>query len=245
METNIKHAVVTGGTRGIGKKIVETLIQNNYFVDFTYINSQSAANELTQKYEGKCRATKVDGSNPQEVKEYMELVKDKGNTTVLINNAGITINSLLKDSSVEDIEKIMKTNLGGVIHFCTEAIPQMLKEKKGDIINISSLASQNIRAGNGLYGMSKSAIERYSEGLALEMARFNIATNIISPGYVETDIIKNLICNPEEKKKILKSIPLRKFTQEQDIADAIVFLLSRKPMLIGANLPIGGGGQLA
>ena len=246
MENKIKEkAVVTGGTRGIGKTIVENLIKEGYFVEFTYLNSKSNSDLLEEEFKGYCRGTRVDGSNKNEVKNFIEKISaDDIPVTVLINNAGITKNFLIKDGTWEDYKDTMDTNLGGTFNFCKEIMPQMIRARKGDIINISSLATKNIRMGNGFYGASKLAVERFSKSLALESARLNIMVNVVAPGFVETDIIKDIIQDKKAKIELLKQIPLRRFTKPQEVADAVLFLLKRTPILIGAVIPVGGGGQL-
>lgn len=246
MEIKFKgRAIVTGGTRGIGRVIVENLIKEEYFVDFTFLNSRNDSDTLEEEFKGYCRGTRVNGGNRDEVRRYIEEISEDGNPiTVLVNNAGITKNALIKDGTWEEYKDTMDTNVGGTFNFCKEVIPQMIKAHRGDIINISSLATGNIRVGNGFYGTSKSAIERFSKSLALESARLNIAVNVVAPGFVETDIIKDIIQDPKARIELLKQIPLRKFTKPQEVAEVILFLIRRTPLLIGAVIPVGGGGQL-
>jgi len=246
MEINFKgRAIVTGGTRGIGRIIVENLIKEGYFVDFTYLNSKDDSDALEEEFKGYCRGTKVNGSNRDEVKKYIEEIsEDDNHIKVLVNNAGITKNALIKDGTWEEYKDTIDTNLGGTFNFCKEIMPQMIKARGGDVINISSLATGNIRMGNGFYGASKCAIERFSKSLALESARLNIAVNVVAPGFVETDIIKDIIQDQKARVELLKQIPLRRFTKPQEVAEAVLFLIRRTPLLIGAVIPVGGGGQL-
>ncbi|WP_338553880.1 SDR family oxidoreductase [Paenibacillus sp. KS-LC4] len=239
----VKRAVVTGGTRGIGKVITERLIAAGYFVDFTFVQSYEHAEELERRYAGKCRGAKVDSRHPEEVRKYIENISSAEPITVLVNNAGITFNALAKEGTWEDFQDTLNINLGGSFHFCKELIPQMNRARNGDIIMISSLASDNVRVGNAYYGTSKAAVNRFTETLAIELARMNIACNIISPGFVETDLVKELLTD-EKRRELLKEIPLRRFTLPEEVADAVMFLLGRKPLLIGANIPLGGGGHL-
>lgn len=246
MEIDFKgRAIVTGGTRGIGRTIVENLIKEGYYVDFTYLNSKNDSESLEKEFKGYCRGTKVNGCNRIEVNKYIEEISKEDNPiTVLINNAGITKNAFIKDGTWEDYKDTLDTNLGGTFNFCKELMPQMIKARKGDIVNISSLATGNIRMGNGFYGTSKSAIERFSKSLAIESARLNIAVNVVAPGFVETDIIKDIIQDQKARIELLKQIPLRRFTKPQEVAEAVLFLIRRTPLLIGAVIPVGGGGQL-
>ncbi|MCL1702979.1 SDR family NAD(P)-dependent oxidoreductase [Lysinibacillus sp. Bpr_S20] len=242
---NSKRALVTGGSRGIGRVIVKQLIEEGYFVNFTFLNSEKEAKSLETEHPNRCQGDKVNGCSPYEVNEYLKTICDENNPiTVLINNAGITRDSLVKDSDWVDFKETLDTNLGGCFNFCRSILPYMIKARKGDIINISSLASDNVRIGNAFYGTSKIAINRFSENLALEMARFNIAVNVIAPGFVETDLIKDHL-DLKTRKELLKQIPIRRFTKSEEIAEAVILLLSRKPLLIGATLPVGGGGHLS
>lgn len=215
-------------------------------MEFTYLNSAEGALELEGQYPGKCRGSQVDGGNENEVKEYVKRISDNPGSRIvlLVNNAGITQDVLIKDSKWSDYERTMNSNLGAAVNFCREVLPVMIKNRYGDIVNISSLASQNIRNGNAFYGTSKIAVERFSKSLALESVRFNVAVNVVAPGFVETDLIKGMIKDNTKKRELLKQIPRKKFTQPEEVADAVNFLISRKPLLIGAVLPLGGGGHL-
>lgn len=238
-----KKALVTGGSRGIGKVLVKQLIDEGYFVHFTFLNSldEKVFNDEYSKY---CEGRRVDGRNPLEVQDYInEISTDDSPITVLINNAGITRDNLIKDSCYEDLKETLDTNLGGCYNYSHAVLPYMIREKQGDIINISSLATQNIRNGNAFYGASKSAINRFSETLALEVARFNIAVNVVSPGFIETDLIKSQL-DPKKRRELLKQIPLKKFTKAEEVAQIVAFLLKRQPTLIGTIIPVGGGGHL-
>lgn len=241
-----KIAIVTGGTRGIGCTLVRKLIEVGFYVEFTYLNSAEGALELEGQYPGKCRGIQVDGGNENEVREYVKRITDDPGSRIvlLVNNAGITQDVLIKDSKWSDYERTMNSNLGATVNFCREVLPVMIRNRYGDIVNISSLASQNIRNGNAFYGTSKIAVERFSKSLALESVRFNVAVNVVAPGFVETDLIKGMIKDNTKKRELLKQIPRKKFTQPEEVADAVNFLISRKPLLIGAVLPLGGGGHL-
>jgi NAD(P)-dependent dehydrogenase (short-subunit alcohol dehydrogenase family) len=239
------RAVVTGGSRGIGLAIVEKLIHEGYFVEFTYLNSIECSELLQEKYLGACRGTRVDGSNPEEVRQYVnELYNSSEPVSLLVNNAGITKDLLVKDACWEDYKEIMEVNFGGVFNFCNLLLPRMMKQKYGDIINISSQACGNVRIGNSFYASSKCAIERFSKTLAIESIRFNVAVNIVAPGFVETDLVKAMLNDPKTKKDLLRQIPTRKFTKPEEVAEAVILLIKRQPLLIGVTIPIGGGAHL-
>ncbi|EFM11529.1 short-chain dehydrogenase/reductase SDR [Paenibacillus curdlanolyticus YK9] len=240
-----KRAIVTGATRGIGRMIAVRLIELGYFVEFTFIRSFEEAERLEQEYPGKCRGAQVDCRSQEQIDRYVQRIVEDGDSpvTVLINNAGITYDALVKEGVWEDFEETIATNLGGPFHFCHALIPHLIRARRGDIIMISSLASDNVRIGNAFYGTTKAALNRLSETLAAELARLNVAVNIISPGYVETELIGDKLTD-DKRRELLREIPLRRFTTADEVADGVEFLLGRKPLLIGANLPLGGGGHL-
>jgi 3-oxoacyl-[acyl-carrier protein] reductase len=122
-------------------------------------------------------------------------------------------------------------------------LPGMRRARFGDIVTISSLASRNVRVGNSLYGAAKVAVERFSETLAVECARSNIAVNVIAPGFVETEMTAEHL-DDRTRRDLLSRIPLRRFTASREIAEAVLMLVARKPLLIGAVVPVGGGGHL-
>jgi 3-oxoacyl-[acyl-carrier protein] reductase len=239
-----QRAIVTGATRGIGRVIAVRLMELGYFVEFTFIRSFEDAMRLEQEYEGRCRGMQVDSRSKEAIDEYVSRIAAFGDPIgVLVNNAGITYDSLVKDGNWDEFQETIETNLGGPFHFSRALIPHMVRARKGDIIMISSLASDNVRIGNAFYGTTKAALNRLSETLAAELARFNIAVNIISPGFVETELIGEKLTD-EKRRELLREIPIKRFTAAEEVADAVEFLLQRKPLLVGANLPLGGGGQL-
>ncbi|SFR57288.1 SDR family NAD(P)-dependent oxidoreductase [Anaeromicropila populeti] len=246
MEDKNKLAIVTGGSRGIGKAIVEKLIAEQYFVEFTYVSSKDEAANLEMTYPGKCKAALVDGKDSDQVDLFVKSVVEKhnGRIDLLVNNSGITQDVLIKDSTYNDYRNTFDNNVGATFNFSKTVLPVMMKNRYGNIINISSLATNNIRYGNAFYGTSKAAIERFSKSLALEAIRFNVAVNVIAPGFVETDLIKRMTEDMKTRKELISQIPRRKFTQPEEVADLVKFLADRKPLLIGAIIPLGGGGQL-
>ncbi len=234
----MKRVVVTGGTRGIGKAIVERLILEDYFVYFTYVNSDKEARELEELYHNKCKSAKVDGANTLEVETFINSILQEGTIDTLINNAGISNEALIEDVSWDTFIKVMHSNLGGVFNFSKAIMKSMRRNKYGNIINISSQASFNVRLGNAAYGTSKAAIDRFSNSLSMELARFNIAVNTISPSFVKTDMTNELF--EIKKNEIIKQIPSRRLTELIDVTDVVIFLLRRKPVFFGTNIPIGG-----
>ena len=240
----LECAVVTGGTRGIGRAIVERLIALGYFVEFTYINSSGLSEELEARFEGCCRGTRVDGSDSGAVYSFVADLLERSDVAALVNNAGITRDALIKDASWTTVNETFEVNFGSAFSFSTSLLKHMMQRRCGDIVMISSLAAVNVRQGNAFYGASKAALDRLTASLSFEAARFGVAVNTIAPGYVDTELIRDHL-DAAARRELLREIPLRRFTRPEEVADAVAFLLSRRPMLIGATLPIGGGGHIA
>jgi NAD(P)-dependent dehydrogenase (short-subunit alcohol dehydrogenase family) len=238
-----KIAIVTGGTRGLGRKITERLIESDYFVHFTYINSTELAEELYNKYPQSCKGTKVNGAQPEEVDKYIDDILSSGTVDTLINNAGVSSEGLITNLSWNDIQYDLNVNFGGVFNFSHAIMKSMIKNKYGNIINISSLAATNIRAGNSTYGISKSAIDRFSLALAQELARFNVAVNIISPSFFESDMTRSYLTE-DMLSEIKKNIPTKKLVRIEDVVDAVMCLCERKIRLYGVVLPISNGAHI-
>jgi 3-oxoacyl-[acyl-carrier protein] reductase len=236
------HAIVTGGSRGIGRAIVKRLANENFYVHFTYRTSQSYGLDLEQEFYGQCKGYCVDSSNSTAVIELVHQIERISPISLLVNNAAITTKNVAIDQfDWHDYKTVMDVNVGGIFNLCKAVIPGMRKVGKGDIINISSLSSFNIRKGNILSGASKAAVNRFSLGLAYECAPFNIAVNVVAPGYVETE---NKPFLEKNRRVTLENIPIHRITAKEEIADAIMMLVSRQPLLIGTIIPVGGGVHL-
>ena len=148
-------AIVTGGTRGIGRDIVRHLIEEGFFVHFTYLSSGENSKLLEDQFRGQCKGTSVDGCVEQNVRGYIaEIANDNQKIAVMVNNAGITVDYLIKDAEWVKYQKIFEVNVGGVFNFSRAVLPIMMKQRYGDIINISSLATHNIRMGNSFLWIS-------------------------------------------------------------------------------------------
>ena len=235
-------AIVTGGARGIGKAIVETLAKKGIKVIANYNKSEENAKKLKedlQKEDIKIDIFKADVSKREEVKNMIDYVIKKYNKIdILINNAGISQEKMFQDITDEDWENIIKINLYSV--FCTtqETIPYMLKQKSGCIINISSIYGVNGGSCAVAYSATKAGIDGITKSLAKEVGPSNIRVNSIAPGFINTDM--NAYLKPEEIEEIKKETPLEKIGEGIDIARCVEWLIEDN-FTTGQVISINGG----
>lgn len=232
--------LVTGGSRGIGKAITQLFIDKEYDVIFTYRKNEEQAKEFEKNSNGKAKAYRVDGSDWNEIEKFARLILKDRAPGILINNAGLNVDSLFFDMQLEDFWEIMRTNLGSTIAFCKFCVPAMMQKRKGSIINIASVSARKVVLGNTAYGVSKAAIERFSKGLALELARFNVRVNCLAPGYVETDMLKGFL-NGNDRKELLKRIPTRTILSPQAVAQFVFDIVEGRLETTGTTFYIGNG----
>ena len=239
-----KVAVVTGGSRGIGRSIVLMLAQNGCRVAFNYHTSAEEAQKVEQeakKFSVDCKASCVDIKDFESVKAWIEEVKkDFGRLDILINNAGIISDKALMLMSPEDWQTVVDTNLTGVFNAARCCIVTFLKQKKGDIINISSVSGLIGLPRQVNYSATKGGINAFTKALAKEVAAYGVRVNAVAPGYIETEILANF--SPEQKEKILEDIPLGRLGTVEDVANCVKFLLSEDAQYItGQIIPLDGG----
>lgn len=239
-----KIVIVSGGSRGIGKSIVFMLAKEGAKVAFTYLNSDKEANDIagqTASLPGKAYPYKVDVRDFDKVKEFVEKVKlDLGGIDILVNNAGIVKDRALMVMTKEDWADVINTNLTGVFNFTRNVIVSLLKQKRGDIVNISSVSGVVGMPGQTNYCASKAGIIGFTKALAKEVAPYNIRVNAVAPGFIETDMIANI--KPEYKDGLIKSIPLKRFGKPEEVADTVKYLLSQESGFItGQTIILDGG----
>ena len=191
-----KTVLITGGSRGIGKGIVKVLIENGANVAFTYASSSGPALELSEKLnsnETKCISYKSDASIFSDCEKLIEnVINDFGNIDALINNAGITKDNLLMRMSEEDYDRVMEVNMKSVFNMTKACQRTFLKNRRGSIINMSSVVGVKGNAGQSNYAASKSAIIGFSKSIALELGSRNIRCNVIAPGFIKTEMTDKL-----------------------------------------------------
>ena len=239
-----KTAIVTGGTRGIGRAIVLELARNGCNVVFNYSKSDDLANALVKEIEAlgvKAVAKKVDVSDFEAAKNMVKEVKDEfGQIDYLINNAGITRDKLLAIMKEDDWDDVINTNLKSVYNFSKAVIMTMIKQKSGNILNITSVSGIAGVAGQVNYSSSKAGMIGFTKALAKEVGKANINVNAIACGFIETDMTSSL---PDEyKKKMTDMTSLKRFGRPEEIAKITAFLLSDDAKYItGHVLTVDGG----
>ena len=239
-----KTAIITGGSRGIGKGIALVFAQHGANVAFTYSSSVESANSLEKELSNYGVKVKSYQSNAADHKESQDLVEnvleDFGSIDVLVNNAGITKDNLLMRMGEEDFDKVIEVNLKSVFNMTKAVQRTMLKQRKGSIINMSSVVGVKGNAGQSNYAASKAGIIGFSKSIALELGSRNIRSNVIAPGFIETEMTAKL----DEKTVDVwrNAIPLKRGGAPEDIANACVFLASDLSAYItGQTLNVDGG----
>lgn len=239
-----KVALVTGGSRGIGKAIVRMLCLEGANTAFTYLKSDREAEELAeelQKAKGEAFALKTDVRDFSRSKELVEAVKEKfGRLDILVNNAGIIKDKALMMMTEADWHDVIDTNLGGTFNVTRNAVVSFLKEKSGSIINITSITGIIGMARQTNYAASKAGIIGFTKALAKEVAPFNIRVNAVAPGFIDTDMLVNL--KDEYRKKLAEHIPLGRMGAADDVANAVKFLLSEAAAFITGQVLVVDGG---
>ena len=239
-----KTAIITGGSRGIGKGIATVFAQHGANVAFTYSSSVESANSLEKELTNYGVTVKSYQSNAADHKESQDLVEniltDFGSIDVLVNNAGITKDNLLMRMGEEDFDKVIEVNLKSVFNMTKAVQRTMLKQRKGSIINMSSVVGLKGNAGQSNYAASKAGIIGFSKSIALELGSRNIRSNVIAPGFIETEMTAKL----DEKTVDVwrNAIPLKRGGSPEDIANACVFLASDLSAYVtGQTLNVDGG----
>ncbi|EOS70511.1 3-oxoacyl-[acyl-carrier-protein] reductase [Lachnospiraceae bacterium MD308] len=239
-----KIAVVTGASRGIGRAIALKLASEGAAVIVNYNGSEEKALEVKQEIEaagGRADICQCDVSDYGKCEGFIaEIIKEYGQIDILVNNAGITRDGLLMKMSEEDFDKVLKTNLKGAFNTIRFASRQMLKQRKGRIINMASVVGVTGNAGQANYAASKAGIIGLTKAAARELASRGVTVNAIAPGFIETDMTKIL---PEKvKEATVSQIPLGKFGQVEHVAAAAAFLASEEAEYItGQVLHVDGG----
>lgn len=246
MEENIKVALVTGATRGIGKEIALTLAENGFNVALNYRKESEELESLKKEIESKnvkCLAVCGDVSNYEQVENFVkEIISEFGRIDVLVNNAGITKDILLMRMKKEDFESVIDVNLVGTFNVTKNVIPYMMKARNGKIVNISSVVGISGNAGQTNYSASKAGIIGFTKSLAKEVASRNINVNAVAPGFIQTDMTN--VLKDEIKEEISKNIPLKRMGTARDVANLVSFLVSENSNYITGQVINVDGGML-
>ena len=239
-----KLAIITGGTRGIGKQIALTFAKEGYNIAINYRTENEDLKNTKKEIEEnnvKCFTFQGDVTNFKDCEQFVkQIVEEFENIDVLVNNAGITRDTLLMRMKEEDFKQVIDTNLIGTFNVTKNVISYMMKARSGRIINISSVVGISGNAGQTNYSASKAGIIGFTKSLAKEVASRNITVNAVAPGFIETqmtDVLKDDI-----KEEIAKKIPLKRMGTPQDVANVVKFLASSDSSYItGQVINIDGG----
>ena len=239
-----KSAIITGATRGIGRGIALEFAKQGANVAFTYSSSVAAANALEEELKAYGVAAKGYQSNAADFEAAQELAKEVlaefGAIDILINNAGITKDNLLMRISEADFDQVIEINLKSVFNLTKAVIRPMMKQRAGSIINMSSIVGLKGNAGQTNYAASKAGIVGFSKSVALELGSRNVRSNVIAPGFIETEMTAKL--DEATVQSWRDGIPLKRGGTPEDIANACVFLASDMSSYItGQTLSVDGG----
>lgn len=239
-----KTAIITGATRGIGRGIALEFAKQGANVVFTYSSSVEAANALENELKSFGISAKGYQSNAANFDAAQELVNNVlaefGTVDILVNNAGITKDNLLMRISEQDFDAVIEINLKSVFNLTKAVIRPMMKQRSGSIINMSSVVGLKGNAGQANYAASKAGIIGFSKSVALELGSRNVRSNVIAPGFIETEMTEKL--DEKTVQGWRDSIPLKRGGQPEDIANACVFLASDMSSYItGQTLSVDGG----
>lgn len=237
-----KNALVTGGSRGIGRAVVERLAEAGMDVTFTYLGNEAAAEELAAAHpDAAITALRVDVRDPDAVNRCVDrLVERVGTLDVLVNNAGVIRDNLLPLLEKDDLDAVFETNILGVVHCCRAVVPYMMSKRSGSIVNISSVSAEKGGRGQTNYAASKGAVNAFTKALAVEVGRRGIRVNAVAPGVIETEMSQQV--RDLAGDEITSNIVLRRYGQPSEIADAVWFLSSRLASYVtGQILSVDGG----
>ncbi|QDT37427.1 3-oxoacyl-[acyl-carrier-protein] reductase [Stratiformator vulcanicus] len=239
-----RTALVTGGSRGIGRAIVERFAAEGAKVAFVYHSNKEAADELIASVKdagGEAHGFQCDVKSKAEADAVVEKVVEQfGTIDILVNNAGVVRDTLVATMSEEKWLEVIQTNLTSVYNFCNAVMRPMMSARYGRIINMSSVAARVSNQGQAAYAASKGGVEGFTRCLAVEVAKRKITVNAVAPGFIATDMTVDVRNAAEDK--IIKEIPVRRLGQPEDIANAVLFLADERTSYItGDTITVDGG----
>lgn len=239
-----RYVLITGSSRGIGMSTALLFAENHYHV---FLNCKSSANELEKvkgiidsMEGGSCEIVMGDTANPKDVQRmFKQIEKSCGRLDILVNNAGVAHIGLLSDMSNEEWDRVIQTNLSSVFYCCRAAIPAMVSEKRGKIINISSMWGISGASCEAAYSASKSGVNGLTRALAKELAPSNIQVNAIACGVIDT--VMNGQLDEEERKALEYEIPMGRFGSPDEVAKVIWDLANAPEYMTGQVIGVDGG----
>lgn len=241
MDIKGKNAIVTGASRGIGRATALRLASLGANIAIIYSGNEAAASETVEMCRAKgveAKAYRCDVASGEEAKATVqEIRKDLGSVEILVNNAGITKDGLIAFMKEEDFDRVIAVNLKGAFNMIRNTAALMLRSKCGRIINISSVSGMMGNAGQANYSASKAGVIGLTKSVARELASKGITCNAVAPGFIETDMTRDI---PQDDNPLLSSIPLGHMGKAEDVADAVAFLAS-SDYITGEVLRVDGG----
>ncbi len=240
-----KVAVVTGGSRGIGRAIAFKMAENGANVAVVYAGNEQAANDtctqITSKYPVTAKAYRCDVSDFDATKELTaQILEDFGGIDILVNNAGIVHDNLILRMDEQDFDAVINTNLKGAFHMIKHCYSHFMKKRSGKIINITSVIGIMGNAGQANYASAKAGLIGLTKTVAKELAGRNVTCNAIAPGFIATEMTEAL--NDKVKESTLAAVPLKRMGTPEDIANLAVFLASEQSSYItGEVIKVDGG----
>ena len=239
-----KVALITGGSRGIGKKVAEEFAKHGYDLVINYVSDNTNLEELENDFKSlgaKALFVKTDVTNFEDCSNMVnKAIEEYGRIDVLVNNAGITKDSLLIRMKEEDFDKVININLKGTFNVTKNVVPFMIKQKEGRIINISSVVGVVGNAGQANYSASKAGIIGFTKTLAKELASRNIRVNAVAPGFIQTDMTS--VLKDSVKENINNQIPLKRMGTAEEVANVVYFLADDVSSYItGQVINVDGG----
>lgn len=238
-----KVSLITGASRGIGRAIALELAERGATVVINFRKSLGPAQELRDAIErsgGESLLLQADISNRQEARRVVREILDLyGRLDILVNNAGITRDRSIRKMTDEDWLEVIENNLNSIFYCTSAAVPAMIEQKFGRIVNIASFSAQAGNFGQANYAASKGGIIAFTKVLALELAKYNITANVVAPGFTSTDMLAGVPANLLDEIKT--RIPMRRFAQPEEIAKAAAFLICEGDYVTGQQININGG----
>jgi 3-oxoacyl-[acyl-carrier protein] reductase len=239
-----KIAIVTGGSRGIGRAIVERLAREGLDVTFTFVANETAARELEGALAENgfhAHGVRVDARDAAACKALVDgVIAERGRIDVLVHNAAVIADRLLALMSLDDWDKVLDTSLKGLYGTTQPTARQMMRQRSGRIVNLASVSGVTGIAGQTNYSAAKAAIIGFSRSLAKEMAPFGVTVNTVAPGFVDTDMLSGF--SPEQRKEAMARVPMRRFGEPHEVAALVAYLALEAPAyMTGQTLVIDGG----
>ncbi len=237
-------AIVTGGSRGIGKAIVERLAGAGVEVHFTYMSNEQAADAVVEQLRAAgrtARAYRVDARDAAASRALVErIIAEQGRVDILVNNAGVTADRLLPMMTDGDWSSVLDTSLNGLFGTAKPAATQMMRQRSGRIVNVSSVSGLVGIPGQTNYCAAKAAIIGFTRALAKELAAWGVSVNAVAPGFIETEMIAHF--TPAQRKAAVDRIPMRRFGTADEVGEVVRYLALESPRyLTGQTLVVDGG----